>query len=84
LPEGEILTVNIDKTFFEQDCIVRHNLDIIENIKYTSKNIDKTSRFTIVVRSANQLDLKTLLDEIPNHIDIKVKTNKGIEHIIWK
>jgi carbamoyl-phosphate synthase large subunit len=84
LPEGEILTVNIDKTFFEQDCIVRHNLDIIENIKYTSKNTDKTSRFTIVVRGANQLDLKTLLDEIPNHIDIKIKTNKGIEHIIWK
>lgn len=84
LPEGEILTVNIDKTFFEQDCIVRHNLDIIEKIKYTRKNTDKTSRFTIVIRGANQLDLKTLLDEIPNHIDIKVKTNKGIEHIIWK
>jgi biotin carboxylase len=84
LPEGEILTVNIDKTFFEQGCIVRHNLDIIEKIKYTRKNTDKTSRFTIVIRGANQLDLKTLLDEIPNHIDIKVKTNKGIEHIIWK
>ena len=83
LPEGEILTVNIDKTFFEQDCIIRHNLDSIENIKYTSKNTDKTSRFTIVVRSANQSDLMTLLDEIPSHIDIKVKTNKGIENVIW-
>lgn len=83
LPEGEILSVNIDKTFLEQDCIIRHNLENIENIKYTSKNTDKTSRFTIVVRSENQSDLKTLLDEIPSHIDIKVKTNRGIEHIIW-
>lgn len=83
LPEGEILSVNIDRTFLEQDCIIRHNLENIENIKYTSKNTDKTSRFTIVVRSENQSDLKTLLDEIPSHIDIKVKTDKGIENIIW-
>ena len=84
LPEGEILSVDIDKSFLEQDCIIRHNLEHIANIRYTSKNIDKTSRFTIVVKSDNQLELKKLLKDIPTHIDIKVKTDNGIKNIIWK
>ena len=84
IPEGEIISVDIDKSFFEQDCIIRHNLEHIDNIRYTSKNTDKTSRFTIVVKSDNQLDLKKLLEDIPTHIDIKVKTDNGIRNIIWK
>ena len=84
LPEGEILSVDIDKSFLEQECIIKHNLEYINNIKYTSKNTDKTSRFTIVVKSENQLELKKLLAEIPTHINIKVKTDNGIKDIIWE
>ena len=84
IPEGEIISVDIDKSFLEQDCIIRHNLEHIDNIRYTCKNTDKTSRFTIVVKSDNQLDLKKLLEDIPTHIDIKVKTDNGIRNIIWK
>lgn len=84
IPEGEIISVDIDKSFLEQDCIIRHNLEYIANIRYTSKNIDKTSRFTIVVKSENQLELKKLLEDIPTHIDIKVKIDNGIRNIIWK
>ena len=84
IPEGEIISVDIDKSFLVQDCIIRHNLEHIDNIRYSSKNTDKTSRFTIVVKSDNQLDLKKLLEDIPTHIDIKVKTDNGIGNIIWK
>lgn len=85
LPEGKILSVDIDKAFFEQNSIIRHNLEHINNIKYTSKNIDKTSRFTIVVKCQDILELSNLLKEIPNHISIKIKDVNGlINGVIWK
>jgi hypothetical protein len=84
LPEGEVISVYLDKTFLEQDCIIRHNLEHIEDLRYTGKNTDKTSRFTIVVKGKNKLELKQLLDDIPNHISIKIRTNEGIKDIIWK
>lgn len=84
IPEGEIESINIDWTYLVQPFVLKHNLSGIHIGKKTSKSIDKTSRYTIVVKADNITELRQILDDIPNHVDIVVKNESGEKSIIWK
>lgn len=84
LPEGDIVSLNINWEYFNQSFVLRHNLSDLRMGLKTAKNTDKTSRYTIVVEADSKEKLRFLLDEIPNHIDIKVSNQKGLHSAIWK
>lgn len=84
IPEGEIESINIDWMYLAQPFVLKHNLSGIHIGKKTSKSIDKTSRYTIVVKADNIAELRQILDDIPNHVDIVVKNESGKKSIIWK
>lgn len=84
LPEGEIDSIKIDWTYLAQSFVLKHNLSGLFVGMKTSKSIDKTSRYTIVVEADSKEKLRLLLDEIPNYINVKVSTQQGLQSIIWK
>ena len=84
MPEGDIVSLNINWEYFNQSFVLRHNLSDLRMGLKTAKNTDKTSRYTIVVEADSKEKLRFLLDEIPNHIDIKVSNQKGLHSAIWK
>lgn len=84
LPEGEIESINIDWSYLNQPFVLKHNLLGLQVGLKISKSTDKTSRFTIVVKAKNHNELRQILDDIPNHINIVVKNKLGTRPIIWK
>lgn len=84
LPEGSIESVDINWEYFNQPFVLRHNLADLKIGLKTAKNTDKTSRYTVVVEAESEERLQLLLDEIPNHIDIKVSNEQGLQFAIWK
>lgn len=84
IPEGEIESINIDWTYLAQPFVLKHNLSGIHIGQKTLKSVDKTSRYTIVVRADNIAELRQILDDIPNHIDIVVRNESGEQSVIWK
>ena len=84
LPEGNIESIDIDWQYFSQPFVLRHNLADLHIGLKTAKNTDKTSRYTVVVEAESEERLQLLLDEIPNHIDIKVSNEQCMQSAIWK
>ena len=84
LPEGKIVSININWEYFNQPFVLRHNLSDLQIGFKTAKNTDKTSRYTIVVEADSKEELRLLLDEIPNCLDIKVSNQQGLQSVIWK
>lgn len=83
LPEGEIISINIDWQFLSSSFVLQHNLSNIRKGLKNSKNIDKTSRYTIVVKASNIYELRELLEQIEKHISIVLMTTSGTKGIIW-
>ena len=84
LPEGNVESVDINWQYFNQSFVLHHNLADLQIGLKTAKNTDKTSRYTIVIEAESNDKLRLLLDEIPNHIDIKVSNEQGLQFAIWK
>ena len=84
LPAGEIVELHIDEDFLSQDCVLRHNLDSLYVGKITDSHMDKTNRFTVVLKAQTRKQLRQYIDAIPMHISVKVKTEQGIETEFWK
>ena len=84
LPEGSIELVDINWEYFNQPFVLHHNLADLKIGLKTAKNIDKTSRHTIVVEAESSAELRNILDEIPSHIDIQIKNGNKLQSIIWK
>jgi biotin carboxylase len=84
LPEGNVESVDINWQYFNQSFVLRHNLADLQIGLKTAKNTDKTSRYTIVIEAESKDKLRLLLDEIPNHINIKVSNEQGLQFAIWK
>lgn len=84
LPCGVIESINIDRDFLSQPCIITHNLDSVIVGNKTHENTDKTSRYTIVLQTQTRNELDSLLQVIPEKIRVRVKTEEGEQEAIWK
>lgn len=84
LPEGVVNSIDIDANFLHQHNVLRHNLDGLFIGKHIKKNMDKTSRYTIVVQASSRIELRKILDEMINHISVGVMTESGIKQAIWQ
>lgn len=84
LPEGEVISLDIAEGFLNKPFILTHNLDRIHVGFRTHKITDKTSRFTIVVKGNSREELEERLNSIEQAIRITVKTDYGVQGIIWR
>ncbi len=84
LPEGVVESMDIDGAFLRQPNVLRHNLDGLFIGKRIKKNMDKTSRYTIVVQASSRPELRELLDDICNRIHVSVMTDTGLKEAIWQ
>ena len=84
LPEGTIESVDINWNYFNQPFVLRHNLAELQIGLRTSKNTDKTSRYTVVFEADSTENLQLILEEIPKYISIKVSNKQGTHPAIWK
>lgn len=84
LPAGVIESMNIDQEFFNQDCIICHNLDKLYEGKETESRLDKNSRFTVVIKASTREELRQHIDAVPKHVSVKVRTERGLESEFWK
>lgn len=84
LPAGEIVELHIDKDFLAQECVLCHNLESLYEGKITDSHMDKTNRFTVVLKAPTRELLRQYIDAVPTHISVKVRTEHGIETEFWK
>lgn len=84
LPEGEVKSIRIDAKYLKQPFVITHNLDTLQIGMHTHSNTDKTSRCTVLVQAETRKQLMERLIDIPNHIEIEVLTEKGVQSAIWK
>lgn len=84
LPFGRVLSVDgIDKV--KEFPFVHNNiLDTVNVGMQTKKAEDKTSRFSIIVSGKDFDELEENIELIKRTLDIKVKTESGIESPIWE
>ena len=84
LPEGVVVSIEIDWAFLNQPIVLRHNLDGLFVGKRVHKNADKTSRYTVVVQTSSRKELRAVLDRISNRIHVAVMTESGLKEAIWR
>ena len=84
LPQGDVVSMDVDWQYLKNSFIAHHNLSSLHIGKRIGRNSDKTSRYTIVAKAESFLELRRILDEIPIHINIHVKTDTEILPIIWR
>lgn len=83
LPEGTISKIDIDEAWLNSDIVLRHNLEGLHVGKVCHRTTDKTTRFTVIVVADNHQELRTIMDDIPNRINIDVTSGHGTENCIW-
>ena len=84
LPEGTISKIDIDEAWLNSDMVLRHNLEGLHVGMVCHRTTDKTTRYTVIVVADNHQQLRTIMDDIPNHIDIEVESDKGKKGCIWQ
>ena len=84
LPAGQITELHIDKLFLMQECVLCHNLDSLFEGKITDSHMDKTNRFTVVLKAPTRELLRQYIDAVPTHISVKVRTERGLESEFWE
>lgn len=85
LPSGVVKTIMITPGLLERDFVVCHNLSHIHVGDVIGQNTDKTTRFTIVVKSYSREELSQILIFIEQNIHIKVQTSENVlEGPIWR
>ena len=84
LPEGEISAIHIDDGWLHSERVLWHNLADLHVGKICHRTTDKTTRYTVIVVADNSRQLRQLLDDIPNHISIEIKSTEGIKGCIWR
>lgn len=84
LPEGEIKSIRIDAEYLKRPYVITHNLDTLQIGMHTHSNTDKTSRYTVLVQAETKEQLRKRLTNIPNHIEIDVLTDNGLQSAIWR
>lgn len=84
LPEGTISAINIDEAWLHSDMVLRHNLEGLHVGKACHRTTDKTTRYTVIVVADNHLQLRKLMDDIPNHISIEVTSEETKKGCIWQ
>lgn len=83
LPEGTISMIDIDEAWLHSDIVLRHNLEGLHVGKVCHRTTDKTTRYTVIVVADNHQQLRKLMDDIPNRINIEVTSKQGKENCIW-
>ena len=83
LPEGTISAINIDEAWLNSGIVLRHNLEGLHVGKVCHRTTDKTTRYTVIVVADNHQQLRTIMDDIPNRVQIEVKSENRIEKSIW-
>lgn len=84
LPEGTISKIDIDEAWLNSDIVLRHNLEGLHVGKVCHRTTDKTTRFTVIVVADTHQALRTIMDDIPNHIAIEVVSEEGKKGCIWQ
>ena len=84
LPEGTISKIDIDEAWLHSDIVLRHNLEGLHVGKVCHRTTDKTTRYTVIVVADDHQQLRTIMDDIPNHISIEVTSAEGKKGCIWQ
>lgn len=83
LPAGRIIQIDGREEVQTMPFVHRNNLDVLYVGKKTGKNIDKTSRFFLVVEAENDDQMTTNIRCIREKLKIEVETVQGVQGIIW-
>lgn len=83
LTEGAISMIDIDEAWLHSDIVLRHNLEGLHVGKVCHRTTDKTTRYTVIVVADNHAQLRKMMDDIPNRINIEVTSQQGKENCIW-
>ena len=75
--------IDIDEAWLHSDIVLRHNLEGLHVGNVCHRTTDKTTRYTVIVVADNQQQLRKLMDDIPNRINIEVTSKQGKENCIW-
>lgn len=85
LPKGEIMSIDIEEHYLEQEFVVRHNLNKIKVGGETYDCVDKTSRYTVVVKASTREELSSILDDMPNQIKVRINDQDNREGMcVWR
>ncbi len=84
LPAGVVDSVIGVEQIATLPYIHHHNLSFIEKGKIIHKNIDKTSRFFMVLSAKNEIEINKHIEDVQSILQITVKTEHNTtEGIIW-
>lgn len=83
LPEGVIQSVNGVEAVQRLPYVHHNNLDHLVVGKKIGVNIDKTSRFFMILEAHNKEELQERINNIHNKLKVDVVTSKGIKGIVW-
>ena len=83
VPEGEITELHIDVEWLRSEFVLWHNLDELYVGKKCNRTTDKTTRYTVIVKADNHTQLRELLNDVPNHISMKVVSGNQQNECIW-
>ena len=83
LPEGVISEINGVSVVQSLPYVHHNNLDALYVGKRIGKNIDKTSRFFLIMSAADRSELEKRISTIHDSLRVYVNIGKEIKGIVW-
>ena len=84
LPEGTVHQISGIQNVQSLPFVHHNNLSTLFVGKRIGRNIDKTSRYFLIMEAPNRNELKKRISLIHNMISVKVKCGNEINGIIWE
>jgi phosphoribosylglycinamide synthetase, ATP-grasp (A) domain len=83
LPEGEITEINGVDNVRTLPYIHHNNLDTLYLGKKIGRNIDKTSRYFMILEASSREELNDRIANIHNLLSVEIDSAEGKKRIIW-
>lgn len=83
LPEGVINEVNGVREIQSLPYVHHNNLDALYIGKHIGKNIDKTSRYFLIMEAADRSELEERIALVHNLLQVNVDTGHKTKGIVW-
>ena len=83
LPEGVISEINGVSEVLALPYVHHNNLDALYTGKHIGRNIDKTSRYFLIMSAADRAELDKRISTVHNLLQVTVNTGQENKGIVW-